>query len=109
MAPPVISLTHISLASFFWDIGKQYSSRCDAAERGDMIMMGESIRQIWVNRLHQILIISPLCLDSGVGLSPTRGTYVTSQVLLVGVPGDFPCDSPIFNPPTDWTGSCELK
>ena len=27
-------LTHISLASLFWDIGKQYSPRCDAAERG---------------------------------------------------------------------------
>ena len=26
-------LTH-SLASFLWDIGKQYSPRCDAAERG---------------------------------------------------------------------------
>ena len=23
---------HISLASFLWDIGKQYSPRCDAAE-----------------------------------------------------------------------------
>ena len=27
-------LTHISLASFLRDIGKQYSPRCDAAERG---------------------------------------------------------------------------
>ena len=27
-------LTHISLASLLWDIGKQYSPRCDAAERG---------------------------------------------------------------------------
>ena len=27
-------LTHISLASFLCDIGKQYSPRCDAAERG---------------------------------------------------------------------------
>ena len=25
---------HFSLASFLWDIGKQYSPRCDAAERG---------------------------------------------------------------------------
>ena len=28
------SLTHISLASFVWDIGKQNSPRCDAAKCG---------------------------------------------------------------------------
>ena len=28
------SLTRISLTSLLWDIGKQYSPRCDAAERG---------------------------------------------------------------------------
>ena len=28
------TLTHISLASFLWDIGKQNSLRCDAAKRG---------------------------------------------------------------------------
>ena len=27
-------LTHISLASFLWDIGKEYSPKWDAAERG---------------------------------------------------------------------------
>ena len=27
-------LTHLSLTSFLWDIGKQHSPRCDAAERG---------------------------------------------------------------------------
>ena len=27
-------LTHLSLASLLWDIGKQDSPRCDAAERG---------------------------------------------------------------------------
>ena len=27
-------LTHISLASFLWDIGKQHSPRCDPAECG---------------------------------------------------------------------------
>ena len=77
-------LTHISLASYFGDIGKQYRPRWDAAERGvssgstlfayrnfykqwnknekntpdsaktesglvQMIMMGKSIRQMWVN------------------------------------------------------------
>ena len=30
----VVRLTHISLASFLWDIGKQNSPRCDAAKRG---------------------------------------------------------------------------
>ena len=28
-----MKLTHIILASFLWDIGKQYSPRCDGAER----------------------------------------------------------------------------
>ena len=66
-------LTRISLASYFWDIGKQYRPRWDAAshlslhylltgisiknendslkiESGlvQMIMMGKSIRQMWV-------------------------------------------------------------
>ena len=27
-------LTHLSLTSLLWDIGKQHSPRCDAAERG---------------------------------------------------------------------------
>ena len=27
-------LTHLSLASLLWDIGKQYSPRCDASECG---------------------------------------------------------------------------
>ena len=27
-------LTHISLASFLWDIGKHNNPRCDAAKRG---------------------------------------------------------------------------
>ena len=30
----VLYLTHLSLASLLWDIGKQHSPRCDAAERG---------------------------------------------------------------------------
>ena len=30
----MFSSTHLSLASFLWDIGKQHSPRCDAAERG---------------------------------------------------------------------------
>ena len=28
------NLTNLSLASLLWDIGKQHSPRCDAAERG---------------------------------------------------------------------------
>ena len=28
------TITHLSLASLLWDIGKQNSPRCDAAERG---------------------------------------------------------------------------
>ena len=30
----LIILTHLSLASLLWDIGKQSSPRCDVAERG---------------------------------------------------------------------------
>ena len=30
----IFLLTHLSLASLLWDIGKQNSPRCDAAERG---------------------------------------------------------------------------
>ena len=30
----VVNSTHLSLASFLWDIGKQHSPRCDAAESG---------------------------------------------------------------------------
>ena len=30
----LFDLTPISLASFLWDIGKQYSPRCDAADCG---------------------------------------------------------------------------
>ena len=29
-----VRLTHLRLASLLWDIGKQHSPRCDAAERG---------------------------------------------------------------------------
>ena len=34
MSYKLASLTHISLASFLWDIGRQKSPRCDAAKRG---------------------------------------------------------------------------
>ena len=48
-------LTHISLASFLWDIGKQNSPRCDTAKRGvpsgaflfaDMIFIENEIKMI---------------------------------------------------------------
>ena len=29
-----MELTHLRLVSLLWDIGKQHSPRCDAAERG---------------------------------------------------------------------------
>ena len=32
--PGLLKLAHLSLASLLWDIGKQNSPRCDAAERG---------------------------------------------------------------------------
>ena len=92
----VYSLTHLSLASLLWDVGKQHSPRCDAAERGvpsgailfaqrnfiekwntilkshlrplkigsglsQLIMVGESIRQIWINHACQTLV----CLTDG--------------------------------------------
>ena len=31
---PLNVLTHLSLVVILWDIGKQHSPRCDAAERG---------------------------------------------------------------------------
>ena len=31
---PGSTVTHLGLASFLWDIGKQKSPRCDAAKRG---------------------------------------------------------------------------
>ena len=34
ITPCAKKLTHISLTSGLWDIGKQYSPRCDGAERG---------------------------------------------------------------------------
>ena len=42
------ALTHISLPSFSWDIGKQNSPRCDAAKRGvpsaDMLSFQKKMR-----------------------------------------------------------------
>ena len=34
LCPTKPHLTHLSLASLLWDMGKQNSPRCDAAERG---------------------------------------------------------------------------
>ena len=46
---------------------------------------------------------------SGVGPSPVRDIYETSQVLFVGAPGVFSRGYPVYAPPTDWPVSYELK
>ena len=49
------SLTHLSLVSLLWDIGKQNSPRCDAAERGvpsGAILFAE---RILIQKLNKIL------------------------------------------------------
>ena len=38
-------LTHLSLASLLWDIGKQYSPRCDAAECGYSVCLEKIYRK----------------------------------------------------------------
>ena len=46
-------LTHLSLASLLWDIGKQHSPRCDAAERG---VPSEAIlfaQRIFIEKLYE--------------------------------------------------------
>ena len=47
-------LTHLSLASLLWDIGKQNSPRCDAAERG--VPSGAILfaNRIFVEKLNKI-------------------------------------------------------
>ena len=47
-------LTHISLVSLLWDIGKQNSPRCEAAERGvpsEAILFAE---RIFIENLNKI-------------------------------------------------------
>ena len=46
---------------------------------------------------------------SGVGSSPALASCETSQVLLAGVSGGLSRGSPVFDPPTDWPVSYELK
>ena len=49
-----LPLTHLSLASLLWDIGKQNSPRCDAAERG---LPSEAILfayRIFIEKLNKI-------------------------------------------------------
>ena len=47
-------LTHLSLASLLWDIGKQNSLRCDAAERG--VPSGAILfaKRIFIEKLNKI-------------------------------------------------------
>ena len=53
-----IYLTHISLATFLWDIGKQYSHRCDTAERG--VPSGAILfaKKIFIKNLYENLKLS---------------------------------------------------
>ena len=50
----LISLTHLSLTSLLWDIDKQNSPRCDAAERG--VPSGAILfaKRIFVQKLNKI-------------------------------------------------------
>ena len=57
----VPSLTHIYLASFLWDIGKQNSPRCDAAKRGvpsGAILIAEIIFIEKLNKNEKLLLMS---------------------------------------------------
>ena len=66
----------------------------------------------WLRALifhNRALSFDHLTAVSGVGSSPTRGTCETSQVLLLGVSGGFSRGSPVFDQPTDWPVSYELK
>ena len=50
---PNVQLTHLSLASFLWDIGKQYSHRCDAAERGVPSVAIMFAKRIFIKSLYE--------------------------------------------------------
>ena len=47
-------LTHLSLASFLWDIGKQHSPRCDTAKHG--VPSGSILfaNRIFIEKLNKI-------------------------------------------------------
>ena len=47
-------LTHLSLASLLWDIGKQHSPRCDAAERGVPPATILFAKRIFIEKLNKI-------------------------------------------------------
>ena len=54
----IYKLTHISLASFLWDIGKQNSPRCDAAKCGI-----PSVSWIIHDYYLSLYVISPLFIE----------------------------------------------
>ena len=48
-------LTHLSLASLLWDMGKQHSPRCDAAERGVPSRAILFALRIFIEKLNKVL------------------------------------------------------
>ena len=46
-------LTQLSLASFLWDIGKQYSHRCDASQWGIPSMAILLDKRIFIKNLYE--------------------------------------------------------
>ena len=58
----VTYLTHVSLASFLWDIGKQYSPRCDATECGIPAVAILFAKRIFIKNFYEMLksLLMPL-------------------------------------------------
>ena len=54
-----LKLTHLSLSSLLWDIGKQNSLRCDAAERGVPSVAILFAYIIFIEKLNTILKTTP--------------------------------------------------
>ena len=48
------TLTHLSRASFLLDVGKQYSHRCDAAERGVLSVAILFAKRIFIKKLYKV-------------------------------------------------------
>ena len=63
-----VLLTHLSLASLLWDIGKQHSPRCDAAERGvpsrAILFAWRNFIEKWNKKSNSLLIPLTLTMDS---------------------------------------------
>ena len=65
----IVYLTHLSLASLLWDIGKQYSPRCDAAESG--VPSGAILfaKRIFIKNLFKKMKITPDAPKNESGLT----------------------------------------